>query len=387
MTRLRRTALIIGLIATSLAGCATSPLPNLAPGERPETTSDEAGLWMVMDREEERLKTSGNLVRDPQLNAYVRDLVCKLAGPRCGEIRVYIVREPRFNASMAPNGTMIVWTGTLLRARNEAQLAAILAHELSHYIRRHSLQNWRDARSKTTALTFVQLAAGSSVIGAIAPLFTYASIMANSRENEREADSLGQQIMVENGYDPSQAAAIWRQLVRENAAADEPDSRIAFLDSHPASEERLQAMQTGAAQMLATGFAGKLATEEYRAAVLPYRGQYLKDDLALAQYRRSAELLAMLKEDGASLSELQYFEGELYRQRNKEGDAERAITAYRQAAGDQQVPPELHRSLGLVYMKTGQTDEARRELQRYLNQRPDAPDRKVIGQMLGQGGN
>ncbi len=343
---------------------------------------------MVMDREEERLKTSGNLVRDPQLNAYVRDLVCKLAGPRCGEIRVYIVSEPRFNASMAPNGTMIVWTGTLLRTRNEAQLAAILAHELSHYIRRHSLQQWRDTRSKTATLKFVQLAAGffrgGAAVGLVAPLFAEASLMENSRDNEREADAGGLKIMVENGYDPREAAAIWRQLVRETAAGEEPDSPASFLRSHPAPEERLQALQAETAQVWAGGFDGTTGTEAYRAAILPHRGRYLADDLALREYARSAELLAILKEDGAALGELEYFEGELYRKRNEDGDVERAIAAYRRAvAGNEQAPPELQRSLGLVYMKAGSTEAAHEALRRYLAERPDAPDRKVIDQMLG----
>jgi predicted Zn-dependent protease len=65
-------------------------------------------------------------VRDPALNAYVRSVLCKVTDDYCRDVRVYIVDVPYFNASMAPNGAMMVWTGTLLRVRNEAQLALVL---------------------------------------------------------------------------------------------------------------------------------------------------------------------------------------------------------------------------------------------------------------------
>src|SRR5215831_9630937 len=133
----------------ALVACATV---SLQPGERPTPGSDEAGLWMQMDRAELTLRTSANLVYDPALNEYVRQIVCRLAGPHCDGLRVYIVRNPEFNASMAPNGMMLVWTGLLLRMENEAQLAFILGHELGHYLRRHALQQFRDASTKSAFL-------------------------------------------------------------------------------------------------------------------------------------------------------------------------------------------------------------------------------------------
>ena len=55
-----------------------------------------------------------------------------------------LVRTPYFNASMAPNGMMQVWSGLLLRVDNEAQLAAVLGHEIGHYLARHSVERLRD---------------------------------------------------------------------------------------------------------------------------------------------------------------------------------------------------------------------------------------------------
>src|SRR5262245_24840551 len=82
---------------------------------RPDLASDEGGLWALMDREETRLRRSPFRLRDDALNRYLQDIVCRLAGEHCPDIRVYAVRTPYFNASMAPNGMMQVWSGLLLR--------------------------------------------------------------------------------------------------------------------------------------------------------------------------------------------------------------------------------------------------------------------------------
>ena len=104
--------------------------------------TDERGLWMEMEEAERTLKTSDFVIRDSALNAYVASgVLCRTVGAeRCKAARVYIVRTPYFNANMAPNGMMQVWSGLLLRTRNEAQLAAVLGHEFAHFEQRHSLQ-------------------------------------------------------------------------------------------------------------------------------------------------------------------------------------------------------------------------------------------------------
>ena len=120
---------------------------------------------------------------------------------------------------MMAKGTMQVWTGLLLRVQNEAQLAAVLGHELTHYLRRHTLQRWRDIRAKTDALIFFQLAtavAGVGIVGTVATLATIGSIKAFSRDMEREADSLGFEIMTKAGYDPREMPKIWEMMIAES---------------------------------------------------------------------------------------------------------------------------------------------------------------------------
>ena len=89
------------------------------------------------------MRSSGRVVEAPDLQDYLEDLLCRLDAAFCSDVRLYVVRVPHFNATMAPNGAMHIWTGTLLRMENEAQLAHVLGHELVHFKKRHSLKQWQ----------------------------------------------------------------------------------------------------------------------------------------------------------------------------------------------------------------------------------------------------
>ncbi len=83
----------LALVSLLTAGCATQPVADVQPGERPPLESEEAGFWMVMDRVEERVRTSGHVVRDEQLTAYVRDIFCQLTPDYCSDITAVRLTE------------------------------------------------------------------------------------------------------------------------------------------------------------------------------------------------------------------------------------------------------------------------------------------------------
>ena len=64
---------------------------------------------------EKLISTQARVIDDPKLVEYIEHIVCEVAGPYCEDIRVYVVRESYFNASMAPNGMMLVNTGLFKR--------------------------------------------------------------------------------------------------------------------------------------------------------------------------------------------------------------------------------------------------------------------------------
>lgn len=389
--RLIKNATCFLLVFLTCVSCATprgSPgaLPDIKPGQRPALETDEAGLWMVMDRVEERLRTSGRIMADTDLNTYVREIVCKLAGPYCPDIRVYVVQTPHFNATMAPNGVMEVWTGLILRAQNEAQLAYVIGHELGHYLRRHSVQLWRDVRSKANVLMYFQLLTIAAGVGYVTPLAEFialASVFAFSRDNEREADELGFELMVKAGYDPREAPKIWEALVKEREAAKDSEPLI-FFSTHPSTDERIDTLKELAQKAIADGGDAVVGKERFLAVTLPLRATFLRDELRRRDFARTQVVLDRLIESGVGLGELHFFQGELYRLRGKEGDEEKAITAYQKALEFEAAPAETHRALGLLFFRAGKKGEARSSLERYLQSRPDAEDREMITSYLRQ---
>jgi tetratricopeptide (TPR) repeat protein len=385
-----RAALAIILMLALTGGCAT---PRGAPGAMPDITSaepsaadtEEAGLWMLAARYERDLKTSGALVRDPGLDAFLRSVVCRLVPDQCDSIRIYLLETPSFNASMAPNGTMQVWTGLLLRSRNEDQLAYVLGHEIGHYQRRHTLQQWRDLRKKSNAATVLGL------VGALGPVAQFAvlsadiallgSVLAFSRDQEREADDIGFQLMVNAGYDPREAAKIWEALEQERRAAGKSRPSI-FFSTHPPTDERLETLRAlGAKADVPTT---RVDPAPFRDVVLPHRAAWLRDELRTHEFKGTQVVLDHLRAGRLRPGEIDYFQGELYRLRAEKGDDDKALAAYQQALSSGGAPPETYRALGLLCMKAGNRDEARTAFERYLEARPEAADREMISRYLDQ---
>ncbi|MHA1599586.1 MAG: M48 family metalloprotease [Alphaproteobacteria bacterium] len=374
----------IGLLTAAalfVASCAqTGNIQKIAPGERPSLETDEAGLWMQMDRVEESLKTSGKVVTDPDLNAYVRDILCQLDTGYCTDIRIYIVRAADFNASMAPNGVMIVWTGIVLRARNEAQLASVLGHELAHYIDRHSLKRWREIRNTTDAAVFFTFATGG-IAGILAGFAAYDSIMSFSRDMEREADTRGLAMLRKAGYDPREAAKTWQQLVKEKEASDEP-KRSAFFSTHPAAEERSETLAKKAEETDNSGTT--VGRERHADITAPFRGYWLLDELRQRDYARFEVLLDQLTEVGSEDSQLLFYRGEMHRLRGEDEDPEKAIAAYDAAVESGSAPAKTYRSLGLVHWSAGNVAVARAAFETYLATQQDAEDQAMIEHYLQQ---
>ena len=109
-------------------------VPLVAPGFKP-TEQDEQGLWHEMDRVEEEIADSNLLITDPKITGYLRDLIGTVGGPAAKDFRIYLARIPDFNAMMFPTGFAVVFSGLLLRMRDEAQLAGVIGHESGHFLR------------------------------------------------------------------------------------------------------------------------------------------------------------------------------------------------------------------------------------------------------------
>ena len=362
-----------GALGLASAALAQAPAEWKSPPRfaRPAIDTDEGGLWALMDREETRLRRSPLVVRDPALTDYLRDLVCRLGGDHCRDVRVYVVRTAQFNASMAPNGSMQVWSGLLLRVDNEAQLAAVLGHELGHYLERHTLERLRDLKNKAAG---AMVASMFGLVGAIAALGIAASAMGFSREQETRADEIGMRLLREAGYDGRQAAQIWDDLLAELKVRGGEDvgKRSAMFASHPPAGDRRDAL------LKIAGDAGNLGREELDRVLAPHRFEWLQEELRRGQFEESLELFNRKLKLGADDPQWLYARGEALRQRAKDEDLAPALADLQRGASLAKAPPELFRSLGLLHRKRDEGAAATAAFEKYLALSPEAGDAGLI---------
>jgi predicted Zn-dependent protease len=387
---MKRLLLAIGLLASVAPVQAADPIP-VEKGYVP-TDKDERGLWDIMNEEERKLKTSSFVMRDPALNAYARDVFCRTVGPQCADVRIYLIRTPYFNAAMAPNGMMLINSGLFLRTRNEAQLAAVIGHEFTHYTGRHTVRLWKNIRAKTNAMAWLSIipVAGWAAAGAltVAQLGILGSLGAFSRDMEREADTGSVGLLAKAGYDPMSASQVWSQIRDEmdaTAAArgkkSQKDKPQGMLASHPPTAERMTELKILAGKTPASG-TPVVNREQYRAALAPHWASFVDDQIKLNDFGATEMLLAELGKEGWT-SELLFARGELYRTRGKPEDLPKAAGFYRDAVAQPGVPVEAWRGLGLALLRSGAQPEGQAALKTYLEKRPDASDRAIIAMMAG----
>ncbi|MFM6930879.1 MAG: M48 family metalloprotease [Novosphingobium sp.] len=384
--------LVAGLVSAALlvqpvAAQVSAPAAPAAGGtESPYVPQDkmERGLWMQMDDAERELKRSPLVIRDPELNTYVRSVLCRTVGTgKCGAVRLYLVRTPDFNATMAPNGVMQVWSGLLLRTQNEAQLAAVLGHEYTHYENRHSLKLFREIKSKSASAAWLAFTG----IGLIASFGLLADMFKFSREMEREADMGGLALMAKAGYDTREASKVWQQLREEMDATaavrltkSKKDKSGGMFASHPPTAERVAYLAEAAAAM--PGDPAGSGAAAYAAAMANDWPAFVDDQLKNNDFGSAEYLITSMGKSGWT-DRLLYARGELYRRRAGDGDLDKAAGYYSEAIGAGGALPELWRGRGLALLKLGRSEAAKADLNEYLKRAPGASDKAMIAMMAG----
>jgi len=349
---------------------------------------DEIGLWREDDERERALASSPLVIRDEALNAYVRRVLCETVGEdRCKPVRVYVLRVPLFNATMSPNGTMRVFSGLLLRTRSEAELGAVLGHEFGHFERRHTLQQFKAARSGTDLLSWAAVL--TAMVGTRQSYQNYETMQTSvlgglarfSRDHEREADLTGLGYLNNGRLRPHAASRVWRNLILEaeaSAAArglSKPDfRRNSFFASHPADGERANYLYALANPDSESNEEG---ADRYATAMANWLPLFLDDQIALNDFGGSEFLINKLAENGWTAS-LWRARGDLFRSRGNPRDLMNAADFYGKAVGLQPDLAEGQRGLGFSLIKTGRAAEGSAALQRYLSLRPDAADAPMI---------
>ena len=391
-------ALAAGL-ATGVANARVLPkdmVPLIGPGYR-AVDQDEKGMWQQMERVEEEVSGSNLLIKDPQLTGYLGNLIGQVGGPAATDMRIYLARIPEFNAIMFPTGFAVIFSGLLLRMRNEAQLAGVVAHESAHFLRKHQLRQWRDIRRKTDIFSFLAMGTGLAygVTGTyagdlvqLAQLGTILSLLKYNRTLEAEADAMGVRLLAQAGYDPMAMSETWEQLIGEldlsaKYRRKKRDRNFSLFETHPAPETRMADLKVSAAEVRVPGKTYDAYRARYLAALASIRPTLLDDQVKLNDPGASQYVVDTLAKDGWN-GLLRFQEGEIWRLRNSQskGDEARAAQGYAAAILYPDAPPDAWRWHGIMLLKQGRTMEARSAFARYLQLAPNAPDAPLVRQMM-----
>lgn len=274
---------------------------------------------------------------DPILIDYLERLVAQLAihsHLEDKQLDLIVAQNPTLNAFAVPGGVMGIHTGLLQHAKTEAQLAAVVGHELAHLSQRHYAR--RLEQEKRMAVPFytamlaslVLLASSSDPDAGLAALSATQAAALDarlrfSRQNEQEADRLGLQTIVAAGYDPLAPAEMFEEMLRSVRYTRRPPE---FLLTHPVTESRIADARNRVQSLPRTG---KTDSLEYQ--------------LVRARVRVAAEETPQLA--------VKRFSGELT------GDTENAAAS--------------RYGLALAYTQASQFDDARKTLAPLLAEEPD----------------
>lgn len=384
--------LILGSAYASSAIASPPPIPPPYEGAYQPRGVDEIGFWREDDESERRLAASPIIIRDEKLTKYLKDVLCRAVGTdRCNSTRIYVLREPTFNATMSPNGTMRIFSGLLLRMRSEAELASVLGHEFGHFESRHSLSRFKAARRGTDLLAWGALLASMSPSYDSRRAYhsleisVYGSLFRYSRDHEREADLLGLSYLNKSNLRPQAASEVWKNLIGEIEASaisrglNKPRfDAVAFTASHPPEGERAGYL---AALAEPTGAERDDGASRYRDAMSNWLPIFLEDQIKLNDFGGSEYIIANLAKDGWTPN-LWLARAELYRTRGHQRDLVNAAQFYSNAIALDANLSNAYRGLGLSLIKTGNPSEGQAALAKYLALKPDADDAKMITLML-----
>jgi predicted Zn-dependent protease len=260
-------ALIVSvLLLLFLVGCAVNPATggaNLVL--MTENREKEIGL-----EEHEKVMSSMSLFEDEQLVAYVKKIGNKMAmvshRPNL-EYHFHVIDSPEINAFALPGGYVYVNRGLLTYMNSEADLAAVLAHEIAHITARHAVQQQaRGALARGAAVAgglVAGIATGSgyaaSQISEVASIWAQTGLSGFGREQELEADSLAAEYLVNAGYDPAAMIEVITVLKNQEdfnrRVTGGGGSYHGLFATHPRNDRRLQEAISEVGQLEGTGVA------------------------------------------------------------------------------------------------------------------------------------
>jgi predicted Zn-dependent protease len=226
------------LAAALITACEQAPLTGRQQLILlPESQDAEMGLQAY-----QQILDESKVASNPELNRRVQEVGRRIAAvsPHPDwdwQFTLFDNDEP--NAFALPGGKVGVNTGLFKVAKNDAQLAAVLGHEVAHAIARHGAERMSQGMLSQLGAAAVGIGTGNAAYAELAAqAATLGIILPYSRTQESEADHIGLIYMAEAGYDPREAVALWRNF-ESFGGARQPE----FLSTHPAPGSRIENLE------------------------------------------------------------------------------------------------------------------------------------------------
>lgn len=372
------------LTAALLTGCAVNPVT----GRNELSLVSEASELQIGAEQyaPSRQMQGGDYVADPQVAAYVSSVGNRIAAVSDRKLpyEFKVINDSSPNAWALPGGKIAINRGLLTELQNEAELAAVLSHEIVHAAARHSAQGMQRGLLLQGAVLAAGVASGGSDYGDY--VVGGAGVAANmlnqkyGRDAESESDYYGMKYMVRAGYDPTAAVALQETFVRLSEGRNS-----SWLDglfsSHPPSQERVEANRR-TLQEFPPG--GEIGREKYRRNI----ASLLASKNAYEAYDEGVEALSEGKV-GTALEQAQTalsieprealfhaLRGDVRFQQKRYEDA---VTNYDRALERNNDFFLFYLQRGLAREKLGHIDNAYADLEQSVKRLPTAPALKVLG--------
>ena len=359
-----------------VAGCAT---PRPIPVTRTHTANEEEQmLWRQAQEEQNAIKAGGVLYQDVDIENYLNRIAAKLNANSISpdfSFQIKVVKDPSLNAFAFPNGVIYIHSGILARMDNEAQLAALLAHEMVHCTHRHSLRVLRSIKDRTPPKNnrpprVRELAQLLGITGSIASLGGY------TRELETEADRVGLDLAVKANYDPREILNLFGLLKQEIEL--EGVKEPYFFGTHPKVGQRIENVNNWLAEKYRGKITGIKNTDVFQSKISRLVLDNARLDLRQGRFfvaQRTVEKFLAVKQDDARAY---FLLGEVFRQRGRQEDAAAAIKNYEKSISLNPSFPEPHKAMGLIHYKDGKKRLAKKHFESCLLLSPDTIDRAYI---------
>lgn len=160
--------------------------------------------------------------------------------------QVSVVNSDQINAFCLPGGKIVVYTGIIPVAENEAGLATVIGHEVAHAVARHGAQRVFQNQLFQTALVGASFSLGDmdygqrqTIMGLLGAGAQYGVLLPFGRDHEVEADQMGLLYMARAGYDPRESIPFWERMGRAAGNGQPPE----FMSTHPSHGTRIQNLQ------------------------------------------------------------------------------------------------------------------------------------------------